>query len=253
MARLWLLSAALAAGSALAAELGPEQVDFGALAAALEQRDPAPRSLKRAFTVEKLMALDACQRFARDEDGDGRYEVLALPPEIGGTAGQKTLPPQPFEALVAPISEWYGKWDAALAKEHYAAARPAIAELERELAASTSPSLALMAPSLSRAVQIHARAAAERRGTHLVLRLHAHRAQQRAWPRDLQDFVPAGRGRLDLDPLSGQRFIYRLQDGQPLLYSIGEDAKDDGGQVYRKDDHPTWGETGDCVFWPRPR
>lgn len=50
----------------------------------------------------------------------------------------------------------------------------------------------------------------------------------------------------------GNPFIYRLQNGQPLLYSVAANGRDDGGCHTG-----SWGDDGDSeprpvdyVFWP---
>ena len=42
--------------------------------------------------------------------------------------------------------------------------------------------------------------------------------------------------------------IYRVVDGRPLLYSVGRDGDDDGGE--RAADGKRWSAEGDAVFWP---
>ena len=51
---------------------------------------------------------------------------------------------------------------------------------------------------------------------------------------------------LPLDPFSDQPLIYEKDNGDFLLYSVGEDFDDDGGPHDEK-----WGKTdGDYIFWP---
>ncbi len=50
------------------------------------------------------------------------------------------------------------------------------------------------------------------------------------YPTDLDQLVQAFLPAVPLDPIDGQSLRYRLKsDGTFLLYSIGEDGKDDGG------------------------
>ncbi len=94
-----------------------------------------------------------------------------------------------------------------------------------------------------------------RRGTLLTLALHAHYAKHGKWPESLKKIDKKlgfkALKTLRRDPFTGKSFKYELKDGQPLLYSVGYDGKDDGG---RHD--PKWGESdngGDFVFWPYQR
>lgn len=106
--------------------------------------------------------------------------------------------------------------------------------------------------SLARSYQGMARNEAQRRGTLLTLALHAHHTRHGKWPDSLKK-IDRKLGLKDLkklwkDPFSGKYFKYKLKDGQPLLYSVGFDGKDDGGRHDKR-----WGESddgGDYVFWP---
>ena len=111
-------------------------------------------------------------------------------------------------------------------------------------------------PSGPRAYLLQLRGETMSRGTLLTLAVHAHHAKHGQWPENLDKIDPTlglkGLRELRVDPCSdsGADFIYKLKDGQPLLYSVA-DGKDDGG---RHD--PKWGEAGnggDYVFWPYQR
>lgn len=111
----------------------------------------------------------------------------------------------------------------------------------------------LFVPEFSRAYQLSVRVEAERRGTLLTLAIHAHHATHGKWPEDLGKIDAKlglnGLKALRVDPFSGKRFMYRMKDGKPVLYSVGADGDDDGGTH-----HPKFGENGeggDYVFWPR--
>lgn len=69
-----------------------------------------------------------------------------------------------------------------------------------------------------------------RRATRIVLALHRHHNRTGRWPTRLSEFRPLLPPSIRTDPFSGKPFIYRLENGQPLLYSTGYNAKDDGGK-----------------------
>ena len=48
-------------------------------------------------------------------------------------------------------------------------------------------------------------------------------------PGNLDELVPKYLPELPKDPFSDQDFIYRLEDGDWKLYSVGPNTKDDGG------------------------
>lgn len=60
--------------------------------------------------------------------------------------------------------------------------------------------------------------------------LELFRRRHEGWPERLEELVPAFLPALPLDQFDGQPLRYRLVDGKPLLYSIGEDRDDDGGR-----------------------
>jgi len=96
------------------------------------------------------------------------------------------------------------------------------------------------------------RAEAHRRGTLLCLAMHAHKEARGEWPKSLEEMAPPLGGepikKFLSDPYSGMDYVYKLENGQPLLYSTGADGIDDGGHHNGR-----WGDTpngGDFVFWP---
>lgn len=85
------------------------------------------------------------------------------------------------------------------------------------------------------------------RGVLLALAIHAHREASGTWPRRLRDLKNIDAA-YRIDPFSGKEFIYELRDGEPFLYSIGTDCKDDNGTP-----DMLWAGSaneGDWVFWP---
>lgn len=107
-------------------------------------------------------------------------------------------------------------------------------------------------PSFSRAYQISVRCESERRGTLLTLAIHAHHAKHRRWPESLSKIDPSiglkNAKAVRVDPMTGERFLYRVKDEKPMLYSAGVDGDDDGGTHHEKFGEN--GEGGDFVFWP---
>lgn len=91
------------------------------------------------------------------------------------------------------------------------------------------------------------------RGTRVVLALHVHYAKHGKWPKSLKAIDKKlglkGLKKIIIDPYSDKRFIYKLKDGRPLLYSVGVDGKDDGGVHHSKFGDGATGPA-DFVFWP---
>jgi hypothetical protein len=88
------------------------------------------------------------------------------------------------------------------------------------------------------------------------LALQAYKGEHGAYPAYLSDLVPRYLSRVPDDPFSdGQPLRYRRTGGKYLLYSIGPDAKDDGGRpifetITNPPSYNIWmdpNETGDIV------
>jgi hypothetical protein len=107
-----------------------------------------------------------------------------------------------------------------------------------------------------RIITLSARVEAKRRATQLLYALQCNYDRTGKWPATLND-APWLARTTRTDPFWGKDFCYRLENNQPLLYSVAVNGKDDGGRH-----HWNWGEkyeTGgpwvlkaDFVFWPVP-
>lgn len=73
------------------------------------------------------------------------------------------------------------------------------------------------------------RAETTRRAVHILVALHDTRSRMGSWPAHLRQIEMAVAPGVLEDPYSGNPFIYRLQNGQPLLYSVAANGRDDGG------------------------
>ncbi len=129
-----------------------------------------------------------------------------------------------------------------------------LAQFETDQASKiqSHPFLSMMMPGFARSYLLQLHTEVVRRGTLLTLAIHAHHAKHGKWPKSLKKIDKKlglkGLKTLRKDPLSGKSFKYKLKDGQPLLYSVGLDGKDDGGRQ-----NPKWNDPksrGDYVFWP---
>jgi hypothetical protein len=103
-----------------------------------------------------------------------------------------------------------------------------------------------MVPATARA---EARAARGQTMNHLarsVCALERHRLAQGSYPATLDALVPTFLPKLLLDPMNARPFQYQpTDDGWFLLYSVGEDGKDDGGVFRAK-------AKGPILDWPWP-
>lgn len=83
----------------------------------------------------------------------------------------------------------------------------------------------------------------------LVLALKAHRRDTGAYPASLRELQPSLDWTIPDDPFSGQPYVYRRQEQGFVLYSVGENAVDDGGMSEYEPKSGIWrGETSDIVW-----
>lgn len=90
------------------------------------------------------------------------------------------------------------------------------------------PLVALM-PALGRASQSAERVRAYRDALLAGIALELHHRRHGQWPESLDALVPMILPEIPVDPFTGTPMTYRLIDGQPVVYSVGNDRDDDGG------------------------
>jgi hypothetical protein len=234
-----------------------EGSDIALLYATIHRRDPGFPDAMRWVTLECewAMPLEALQHICPkgEFDADRWRSVLTASGQPEG--GQKT-PSPPFDP----------KETARLIDAHFEGLRSTIAgppsliaarkaeEFEKEQHAKLMGNsfTARLMPSFARAYHLQLRAEASHRATLLCLAIHAHHAKHGQWPASLKKIDKKlglkGLKESRIDPYSGKDFIYKIKNGQPLLYSVASNGKDDGGRHDKK-----WGESetdSDYVFWP---
>jgi hypothetical protein len=104
-------------------------------------------------------------------------------------------------------------------------------------------------------------AEAARRLLVTAIALRRYQLQKSAYPGELKDLVPNYLAAFPIDPMDGQPLRYRPNpDGTFLLYSVGEDGEDNGGDRSEKareaapgtvPRHLAWYKKRDAV-WPAP-
>lgn len=114
----------------------------------------------------------------------------------------------------------------------------------------------MIVPSLGKSHQRFASFETVRRLTITAIALHRHRLKHGKFPESLAVLVPEFLAEVPRDFMDGQPPRYKLQlDGQFLLWSVGEDFKDDGGDptfvgVASSSDPHQWLKGRDWV-WPQ--
>jgi competence protein ComGC len=87
-----------------------------------------------------------------------------------------------------------------------------------------------------------------------ILAIHRWNLDKGEYPANLDELVEEGfLKELPMDPYSDKSIIYKKTEEDFVLYSIGRNFKDDGGQIFEENGNVhEWGqrEGGDAVFWP---
>lgn len=93
----------------------------------------------------------------------------------------------------------------------------------------------LTMPSLTRSLVLRVRLSAVLRCARTSLALERYRLAHARWPDSLDQLVPRFLDAPPVDPFDGQPLRFRITDRMVIVYSIGEDKVDDGGELERSD------------------
>jgi len=116
------------------------------------------------------------------------------------------------------------------------------------LSDKTNPWIENIAPAIARSVEIEYRSRTEMQALITTLAIQRYNTDKNKYPATLSEIKSAGYlNELPKDPFSDKSLVYKKTDEGFIIYSIGGDFDDDGGQQSK------WGlgeENGDQVFWP---
>ncbi|MCD5397365.1 hypothetical protein LR003_00310 [candidate division NPL-UPA2 bacterium] len=98
-------------------------------------------------------------------------------------------------------------------------------------------------PPLSRTFIRQARSEAQIRAGKLALALRIYRARQGTYPETLKALTPEILSQLPVDPFTGKDYIYRREEEGFIVYSVGENLRDDQGTF-----DPGYPEEGDIIW-----
>jgi len=156
------------------------------------------------------------------------YRVFVLPPDVAFYMGSMHAYQ---DATAVPYHEAVSRWEA----------------MDEQLQDGKPKGMGLISsmlfPALSRVAHTAAAADARRGLARLALAMERYRAGKGAYPESLDAVAPAYIPAVPRDPFDGQPLRMVRRDGRIVLYSIGEDREDDGGEPWNASDN-----TGDVVF-----
>ncbi len=225
-----------------APRLGKQPLDYQHMLQVLRKEDRAAISIRLALETQSLFVLEQLQHDGRDEDGDGRIERVTMP----GNSQLSIEPPSSVADLAGSqrqVMELVQRMHAA----KYAEARE-IARQGASLIARMRPeALQVLMPSLWEIDKERRAHDARCNAARAVLAIHAYKAANGKWPATLTEAMKDEASSLRDDPFSASDLVYKLQNDEPLLYSVGANGSDDGGkrQIYDR-----YGDNSDIIFWP---
>jgi hypothetical protein len=127
-----------------------------------------------------------------------------------------------------------------------------------EIKARKRPVISVFLPESSAFAFASARAVTALRGTQCLIAMRRSQLEKGAAGQDLAAITKAaGTAQVPIDPYADQPFRIATVAGQPVIYSVGPDGKDDGGVVSWNEQHQFRpGGPGDYTFrlpaatWP---
>ncbi len=231
----------------------------------LQSLPPLPKIADKIDLGERCVYLDSLTLIAR---GGPRAEALGVEEEVAGLLkGVKDadLSVAFWDAALKTGNRWYDRLVAALRKPTAAQRKSSVASLAGELrpwqakvgdpektardiaagrrgAEARGEELAnvlaaLLVPSVTVAHQAEDRSRQMENNLIVALALAAHRAEKGRYPKTLAELTPALLKSIPDDVFTDKPPVYKLEGDGYLLYSVGPDGEDDGGQS-RDDDPP---------------
>ncbi len=120
----------------------------------------------------------------------------------------------------------------------------ALLEVARAQDNDTLPAYAILSgmltPSVTRAVEMFLRGDAQLHSAITALACERYRLAQGAWPEALDELVPRYLPAVPIDPFDGAPLRYKKTTAGIVIYSIGENGVDDGGDLISRK-KPTYG------------
>ncbi len=111
----------------------------------------------------------------------------------------------------------------------------------------------ILMPGLDRVIELSYRNKVHCEAAVTMLAIMRYKQDKGEFPETLEQLVEAGYVKeLPMDPFSDKALVYKKTGGNFILYSVGKNFVDDGGQVFRDDEGKVrqYVNEGDWVFWP---
>jgi len=116
--------------------------------------------------------------------------------------------------------------------------------------------IGILTPAVRRIIEIGNRLPTDVGAALTIIAILRYNGDISRYPQDLNQLVTAGYLRqLPIDSFSDKPLVYRKTDDDFILYSVGPNFTDEGGEYSRdsKGRIKNWLDNGDTVFWPVPK
>lgn len=113
--------------------------------------------------------------------------------------------------------------------------------------------LEIFTPAVVKVCQLSYGNRADVEATGVVLAVLRYEKDKGGYPESLAELVDTGfLEDVPIDPFSDEPLVYRKTEDGFILYSVGANFTDDGGQyrTNKRGNSKLWGDEGDAVFWP---
>jgi len=210
--------------------------------------------------VEKVFWYDQIQRtFTDDGKGDGRVLMRGLPYAVADWKDILQVMRFSYPSrreVVAKIDGFFEQANEFFYRTPWDLRNDDTdKEKWNETLQQIGPMLSILEPTFRRVSQLAWRLETHRRGILTIATVMWYRKDRDHYPDNLNELISTGYlDSLPMDPFSGKPLVYKKTGDGFVLYSIGEDFKDDGGVMGRdRQGRPKmWADNGDWVFWPVP-
>lgn len=218
-------------------------------------RQPAPRETDMFLLFALCSWYDIIQR--QGIPGVERGTLAGVDWTEQGSIKERFAKDETTIAVIAALRRALDGWSTAIGEKNYASFLARAKKLESRSRDRDSIEHVLGITGFRTLDNRVRRCLAARSAAITILALHAYRGKHGSWPSDLCEIVELIGGEAPRDPF-GCQLRYKEGNGTFLLYSIGQDGKDDGGRQIYWDEKPSWTTNtgpkvrGDYVFWPPP-
>ena len=116
--------------------------------------------------------------------------------------------------------------------------------------------LEFLTPALWKVSELGHRVKMDVEATLTLIAILRYRQDKGGYPENLEELITGGYlKRLPIDAWSDKPLVYRATDNNFILYSIGRNFEDDGGERGKDEKGRVrlWTDDGDWVFWPVPQ